>query len=33
VLLDQANLYGDVDCPKVSSLSELVNRIAAGEFD
>jgi putative hydrolase of the HAD superfamily len=33
VLLDQAGLYDGVDCPRVRSLAELVERIARGEFD
>jgi HAD superfamily hydrolase (TIGR01549 family) len=33
VLLDQANLYEDVDCPRVRSLADLVNRITEGSFD
>jgi FMN phosphatase YigB (HAD superfamily) len=33
VLLDEAGLYPDVDCPRVRSLGELVDRIAAGAFD
>ena len=33
VLLDEHGLYGEVDCPKVRSLGELVTRIEAGEFD
>ena len=33
VLLDQAGLYEGVDCPRVRSLGELVERIEAGEFD
>jgi putative hydrolase of the HAD superfamily len=33
VLLDQAGLYPDVDCPSVRSLAELVERIAGGSFD
>jgi putative hydrolase of the HAD superfamily len=32
VLLDEADLYADVDCPRVRSLDELVARIDAGEF-
>jgi putative hydrolase of the HAD superfamily len=32
VLLDEAGLYPDVDCPRVGSLGELVTRIEAGEF-
>lgn len=33
VLLDEAGLYPDVDCPRVRSLAELVGEIAAGTFD
>jgi HAD superfamily hydrolase (TIGR01549 family) len=33
VLLDQGGLYPDVDCPRVRSLSELVERIDEGAFD
>ena len=33
VLLDEHDLYGAVDCPKVRSLAELVSRIEAREFD
>jgi HAD superfamily hydrolase (TIGR01549 family) len=33
VLLDEAGLYPDVDCPRVRSLTELVERIERGEFD
>jgi HAD superfamily hydrolase (TIGR01509 family) len=33
VLLDEAGLYPDVDCPRVRSLGELVDRIAQGTFD
>lgn len=33
VLLDEAGLYPDVDCPRVRTLSELVERIQRGEFD
>jgi HAD superfamily hydrolase (TIGR01509 family) len=33
VLLDQADLRPDADCPRVRSLSELVDRVRAGEFD
>jgi HAD superfamily hydrolase (TIGR01509 family) len=33
VLLDEAGLYPDVDCPRVRSLPELVERISQGEFD
>ena len=33
VLLDEADLRPDADCPRVRSLDELVNRILAGEFD
>ncbi|HEY2431876.1 MAG TPA: HAD family hydrolase [Vicinamibacterales bacterium] len=32
VLLDEANLRPDADCPRVSSLEELVTQIAAGRF-
>jgi HAD superfamily hydrolase (TIGR01549 family) len=33
VLLDEANLRPDADCPRVRSLDELVVKIAEGEFD
>jgi len=33
VLLDEANLRPDADCPRVRSLDELVKKIAVGEFD
>jgi putative hydrolase of the HAD superfamily len=33
VLLDEAGLYPDVDCPRVRTLTELVDRIQGGEFD
>jgi HAD superfamily hydrolase (TIGR01549 family) len=33
VLLDEAGLYPEADCPRVRSLTELVDRIHAGEFD
>jgi HAD superfamily hydrolase (TIGR01509 family) len=33
VLVDEANLRPDADCPRVRSLDELVNRIRQGEFD
>jgi putative hydrolase of the HAD superfamily len=33
VLLDQAGLYRDVDCPRVRTLGELVEEIADGTFD
>lgn len=33
VLLDEANLRPDADCPRVRSLDDLASRIAAGEFD
>jgi HAD superfamily hydrolase (TIGR01509 family) len=33
VLLDQAGLYEEVDCPRVRSLAELVTRVRRGEFD
>jgi putative hydrolase of the HAD superfamily len=33
VLLDDADLRPDADCPRVRSLDELVTRIEAGEFD
>ncbi len=33
VLLDEAGLYEDVDCPKVRSLSDLVDAIGSGAFD
>jgi HAD superfamily hydrolase (TIGR01509 family) len=32
VLLDETNLYPDADCPRVRSLTELVDQIAAGAF-
>lgn len=32
VLLDEKGLYEGVDCPRVRSLAELVNRIQGGEF-
>ena len=32
VLLDEAGLYTDADCPRVRSLPELVTRIEAGDF-
>jgi HAD superfamily hydrolase (TIGR01509 family) len=32
VLLDEANLRPDADCPRLRTLDELVTRIAAGEF-
>jgi putative hydrolase of the HAD superfamily len=32
VLLDEAGLYADADCPRVRSLAELVTRIDAGAF-
>ena len=33
ILLDEANLRPDADCPRIRSLDELVKKIAAGEFD
>jgi len=33
VLLDEADLRPDADCPRVRSLGELVGKIASGEFD
>jgi putative hydrolase of the HAD superfamily len=33
VLMDEANLRPDADCPRVHSLDELVTAIAAGTFD
>ena len=33
VLLDEANLRPDADCPRVQSLDELVGQIAGGAFD
>jgi len=33
VLLDEADLRPDADCPRVRTLDELVTRIGAGEFD
>jgi HAD superfamily hydrolase (TIGR01549 family) len=33
VLLDQAGLYADADCPRVRSLADLVDQIARGTFD
>jgi HAD superfamily hydrolase (TIGR01509 family) len=33
VLLDEAGLRPDADCPRVRTLGELVERIGAGEFD
>src|SRR3954471_7887965 len=33
VLMDEANLRPDADCPRVHALDELVQRIGAGEFD
>jgi putative hydrolase of the HAD superfamily len=33
VLLDEAGLYPDVDCPRVQSLAELADRIEQGAFD
>jgi HAD superfamily hydrolase (TIGR01549 family) len=33
VLLDEANLRPDADCPRVRSLDELVKKITGGEFD
>ena len=33
VLLDEAGLYPDADCPRVGSLTEFVNLICTGAFD
>ncbi len=33
ILLDEAGLYPDVDCPRVRSLPELVDQITVGAFD
>ena len=33
VLLDEADLRPEADCPRVRTLDELVKRIGAGEFD
>jgi putative hydrolase of the HAD superfamily len=33
VLLDEAGLYEDVDCPRVRSLGDLVDAIGSGAFD
>jgi putative hydrolase of the HAD superfamily len=33
VLLDEAGLYSDADCPRVRSLAELVAQISSGAFD
>lgn len=33
VLLDERNQYPEADCPRLRSLTELVDRIAAGDFD
>ena len=33
VLLDETNLHANVDCPRVSSLAELVDQIGNGVFD
>ena len=33
VLLDEADLRPDADCPRVRTLDELVTRIGSGEFD
>jgi putative hydrolase of the HAD superfamily len=33
VLLDEAGLYPDADCPRVRSLAELVEQISGGAFD
>ncbi|HEU4937457.1 MAG TPA: HAD-IA family hydrolase [Vicinamibacterales bacterium] len=33
VLLDEAGLYPDVDCPRVRSLDELVDQISQGVYD
>jgi putative hydrolase of the HAD superfamily len=33
VLYDTAGLYGDADCPRVSSLADLVDQVTRGMFD
>ncbi|HET7619845.1 MAG TPA: HAD-IA family hydrolase [Vicinamibacterales bacterium] len=33
VLVDEAGLYPDADCPRVQSVADLPKRIAAGEFE
>ena len=33
VLLDSAGIYHDVDCPRVASMTELVDGLLAGRFD
>jgi putative hydrolase of the HAD superfamily len=33
VLLDEAGLYADADCPRVRSLAELVDQVSRGAFD
>ena len=33
VLLDQSDLYGDADCPRVRSLADLADQVARGVFD
>jgi putative hydrolase of the HAD superfamily len=33
VLLDEAGLYPDADCPRIQSLGELADRIEQGVFD
>lgn len=33
VLLDEANLRPDADCPRIRSLADFLTRISAGEFD
>lgn len=33
VLVDQADLRPDADCPRIRSLDELVTRVRSGEFD
>jgi hypothetical protein len=33
VLVDEADLRPDADCPRIRALDELVTRIRAGEFD
>ena len=33
VLLDEAGLYPDADCPRVSSLTEFVDLVCTGAFD
>ncbi len=33
VLMDQAGLYDDADCPRVQSMADLEHRVAQGAFD